>query len=115
MNTLDMDALTNRQREVLGAIACGDDQHHHRKVLKALADLGLIVEHRVRLADGLPVEISRWEVPLDVHIQWAEWCAAQPDDVEEVDAPCCTPADATHTLPNGHSVFCRNEMTKERS
>ncbi|GAA2623762.1 hypothetical protein GCM10010399_63790 [Dactylosporangium fulvum] len=35
--------------------------------------------------------------------------------VEEVDVPCCTPMDAAHTLPNGHSVFCRAEMTKEKA
>ncbi len=35
--------------------------------------------------------------------------------VEETDLPCCTPMDEAHTLPNGHTVFCRDEMNRERS
>ncbi len=34
-------------------------------------------------------------------------------EVEEADLPCCTPMDEAHTLPNGHTVFCRDEMNRE--
>jgi hypothetical protein len=38
----------------------------------------------------------------------------EPDlDVQEVDAPCCTPWDALHTLPDGHSVFCFDRPTPD--
>ncbi len=34
-------------------------------------------------------------------------------EVEEADLPCCWPMDEAHTLPNGHTVFCRTEMNRE--
>lgn len=80
---LDMDALTERQRFVLGNIAIGLDGGHHPRTLVALAEKGLIVGHRETLPGHPPVEVTRWEVPVDVHIQWAEWCAAQPDEEDE--------------------------------
>lgn len=81
MPTLDMDALTPAQRDVLGAIACGQDGGHHPKTLAVLERLGLIAGHEIAMAGWPPVTVTRWEVPLDVHIQWAAWCAAQPDEV----------------------------------
>ena len=80
MTTLDMDALTEQQRRVLSQIAIGFDGGHHERVLVALAEQGLIVGYRQTLPGFPPVEVVRWEVPVDVHIQWAEWCAAQPDE-----------------------------------
>ncbi len=85
MATLDMDTLTERQQYVLGSIAIGQDGGHHPRTLQVLAERGLIVGHRVQLAGMPPVEVVRWEVPIDVHIQWAEWCAAQPDDEDDDD------------------------------
>lgn len=80
MTTLDMEALTERQRFVLGSIAIGLDAGHHERVLVALAEKGLIVGYRQVLPGWPPVEVVRWEVPIGVHIQWAEWCTAQPDE-----------------------------------
>ncbi|GAA2347417.1 hypothetical protein GCM10010170_034990 [Dactylosporangium salmoneum] len=80
---LDMDALTSRQRDTLSRIACGLDTGNHPAPLKVLAEKGLIVGHRQQLPGVPPVEVVRWEVPLDVHIQWAAWCAAQPDEENE--------------------------------
>jgi phosphomannomutase len=77
---LDMNALPGAQQLVLSAIAIGHDRGHHERTLQALAGKGLIVGHRVLLPGTPPVEIVRWEVPLDVHIQWAAWCAEQPDE-----------------------------------
>ncbi len=34
---------------------------------------------------------------------------AEAPEVEEADLPYCTPMDEAHTLPNGHTVFCRVE------
>ncbi len=36
-------------------------------------------------------------------------------DVEEADLPCCAPMNEAHTLPNGHTVFCRDEMNRGRA
>ncbi|MGI5247560.1 hypothetical protein [Dactylosporangium sp. CA-139066] len=83
MTTRDMDALTPSQRDVLGAIAIGLDSGHPYEVLVALAEKGLIVGHHERAAGWPPVVVTRWEVPLDVHIRWAAWCSAQPDEVNE--------------------------------
>lgn len=83
MTALDMDALVERQRHVLGSIAIGQDGGHHPAILAFLAEKGFIVGHRVQLAGMPPVEVIRWEVPLDVHVQWAAWCAEQPDEEDE--------------------------------
>jgi hypothetical protein len=76
-----MDELTPRQRDVFGLIAIGQDVGHHPRTLEALASRGLIEERREAVGRDRfgAVEITRWEVPLPVHIAWAEWCAAQPD------------------------------------
>jgi hypothetical protein len=52
-------------------------------VLAALEAKGLILRHQVP-ADGLPhLTVTRWEVPVHIHMQWAQWCAEQPDDEEQ--------------------------------
>jgi hypothetical protein len=74
-----MDELTERQREVFGQICIGQDGGHHPRTLAALAERGLIDSYR-ELWDGRPpVEIVRWYVPVPVHMEWARWCAEQPD------------------------------------
>jgi hypothetical protein len=83
VTTLDMDALTTRQRDTLSRIAVGLDGGNHPAPLKVLAEKGLIVGRRELLPGMPPVEIVRWELPLDVHIQWAAWCAEQPDGEDE--------------------------------
>jgi hypothetical protein len=75
-----MDGLTSRQQDTLSSIAVGLDTLHHPAVLRALAEKGLIVGHRMQLPGWPSVEVVRWEVPIDVHMQWAAWCAAQPDE-----------------------------------
>lgn len=83
MTELRMDALTARQREVLGEIACGQDGGHPTATLEALERKGLIVGFLARCQGWPPVIITRWQVPLDVHMQWAQWCADQPGDGPE--------------------------------
>lgn len=79
MTTLDMVALTRPQREVLDQIAVGQDGGHHPRVLAVLEAKGLIVGYDT-VEGHPPLHVTRWEVPLSVHIQWAEWCAQQPDE-----------------------------------
>jgi hypothetical protein len=75
-----MDALNDVQRDVLGAIACNQDSGHDPQTFRVLAERDLIVGYREELPGWPPVEVVRWEVPLPVHIQWAAWCANQPDE-----------------------------------
>ncbi len=75
-----MDDLTERQREVFGQICIGQDNGHHPRTLAVLAERGLIVGYRDVLDGHPPVEIVRWDVPTPVHIEWARWCAEQPDE-----------------------------------
>jgi hypothetical protein len=77
-----MDSLTERQRDVFGLIAIGVDVGHNPRTLVALAKRGLIVGHRETLPGHPPVRVVRWEVPLPVHIEWAQWCSEQPDSEE---------------------------------
>jgi len=83
MTKLDIGALTESQRAVLGNIAIGFDGGHDLRVLFALAERGLIVGFRQTLPGFPPVEVTRWEMPIGVHIQWAQWCADQPDEEGE--------------------------------
>lgn len=83
MTTLDMAALTAAQRDVLGQIAISQDGGHHPKVLAALEDKGLIVGYRQMLGGHPPLEVIRWVLPIGVHIQWAAWCAEQPDEEDQ--------------------------------
>ena len=83
MTALDMAALTPRQREVFEQVAIGQDAGHPKRVLEALAKRGLVVSYVGMVGVGqFVVEVTRWEVPIDVHIQWCEWCATQPGDTE---------------------------------
>lgn len=75
-----MDKLSTRQLDVLGAIACGQDQGHNPRTLRALEARGLIVSHRETLPGQFPVEVTRWELPVSRHIEWARWCAEHADD-----------------------------------
>ncbi len=77
-----MDRLGERQRDVFGQICIGQDQGHNPRTLAALAQKGLIKGYRETLSGHPPVVVTRWEVPIAVHVDWAEWCARQPDGAE---------------------------------
>lgn len=81
-----MDELTEEQRETLGQIAIGFDGGHNEHRLAMLAERGLIVGYRETLDGRPPVEVVRWDVPTWAHIEWARWCANQPDDEEPAPA-----------------------------
>lgn len=76
-----MDTLTVRQRDVFGQICIGLDGGHNPRILKVLAERGLIVGYRELLDGHLLVEVIRWDVLPWAHIEWANWCAEQPDEV----------------------------------
>lgn len=75
--------LTRRQQEVLSAVAIGQDGGHARPTLKRLLELGLIEEYEEPVPGWPPMNIRRYDVPLFVHIAWAEWGSEQPDVADD--------------------------------
>lgn len=80
---LDFDALTEKQREVLGEIAVNQDGGHHRRTLESLQRKGFIVSVDEVLGGRFPVHIKRWYTPVHVHIAWCEWCSLQGESIKE--------------------------------
>lgn len=78
--------LTPAQEQVFEQIAINQDGGHHRTTLKKLLALGLIEKHQEywkQPGESLAVLITRYIVPLAIHIEWCEWCAencAENDD-----------------------------------
>jgi len=64
--------LTKRQREVFEQISINKDLGHPESTLKALIKKGLIEQSKQMLYWGY---IYRYEVPLNIHMQWCEWCS----------------------------------------
>jgi len=85
MTDLDMGALTPHQRDVLGWIAIGQDGGHRPRTLAVLERLGYIVGDTQEVPGpfGAPMTVKRWTVPLAVHMQWAAWCAAHSEELDE--------------------------------
>lgn len=84
---LDMARLTSAQQGVFELICCGQDGGHHPMTLAVLERMGLVVSYVQEISGPFPgttMTARRWEVPLAVHIQWAEWCSNQPE-VEDCD------------------------------
>ncbi len=79
----DPASLTEREREVLGQIAIGQDGGHPPAVLTALERKGAIIAYTATLPGRFPVQIKRYELPLPVHIAWCAWCSTQPDADDE--------------------------------
>lgn len=76
----DIQKLRKRQREVLGQIAINNDGGHHPKTLKALQSKGLIVAEQQEVRGpfrGTTMTITRWYVPIAVHMVWCTWCSEQ--------------------------------------
>ena len=75
--------LTAAQRRVFEAIAVNDDGGHHPKTLRVLLKRRLIVaaeeeDHR----SWPPMLITRYHVPLPIHIEWCAWCDRQGEVLE---------------------------------
>jgi hypothetical protein len=69
------DVLTDKQRDVLGAIAINQDGGHHPKTLAALRKFGLISRREEFKGGWFPMTVVRYDVPVDIHIAWCEWCS----------------------------------------
>ncbi len=72
---IDFGKLKPHWREVLGRIAINDDRFVNNRTADALVKRGLIESYKENLGGRLPVVITRYRMPLDIHIQWCSWCA----------------------------------------
>jgi len=75
-DTATFKGLGVHEAVVFGQIAINDDLGHPTAVLKVLEDKGLI-ERYTDLKGFPPMTVTRWKVPVPVHYEWCEWCAAQ--------------------------------------
>ena len=76
-------SLTPAQLRVFEQVAINQDGGHHPSTLKALERRGMIESYQERWSDKFPGSITRYMVPLPVHIAWCEWCAEQAADMVE--------------------------------
>ena len=67
--------LTNTQSDVFEQIAVGNDGGHNPKVLDRLEKMGLLISKSQILSKCPPVMIKRYEIPIDIHIEWCQWCS----------------------------------------
>lgn len=71
-------ALTPPQRACLDALCCGLNTWHRPRTLAKLVALGLAREYQERPSPDVP--LRRYAVPPNVHVAWAEVCAAEEED-----------------------------------
>jgi hypothetical protein len=90
-----IDALTARQLDVLGCIAMNADGGHPQRTLDALVRKGLIEGYPEVLPGRFPVTITRYFVPIHVHIAYCTWASAHINDEDE---------DAGDTHPHEEAV-----------
>jgi len=75
----NFDKLTPAQLRIFGEISVNEDLGHNNRVLGILKGYGLIYSYEEWI--GYPAyKVTRWEIPLHVHIVWCEWCAKNFDD-----------------------------------
>lgn len=80
----DFDALSAAQQRVAGNVAINLDLGHPPRVLARLVELGLIEPYEERQGGHPPLTVTRYRMPLAVHLAWCEWCTKQE---EAGDAP----------------------------
>lgn len=77
------EGLTEKQFYTLSRIACGDDTGITPRIVKTLVAKGLVTPYKQSFETKIGVlEVDRYEVPLRVHIAWAQWCGANVTDEE---------------------------------
>lgn len=80
MTALDYDAakaiidkLSDRQRDVLGAFACGQ-RVGSAQTIATLERRGLLVASKRDLPGWPRVVVTEYDTPVPVHMAWANWC-----------------------------------------
>lgn len=71
---IDFGKLSKQQLCVFGQISIGNDGGHHPKTLESLLKKGLVQREKQILPGRFPVRIWRYFVPINVHIEWCQWC-----------------------------------------
>lgn len=78
-NEMNFRNLSDSQSSVFEQIATGNDAGHSKRTLDSLMRKGLIRQFQQSQVDHIgQFYVYRYEVPLDVHIEWCEWCSQQP-------------------------------------
>lgn len=77
------EGLTEKQFNLLSRIACGDDSQVERRIVKALIAKALVQPYTEPVQTEIgTLEVQRYMVPINVHMAWAQWCAANVTDEE---------------------------------
>lgn len=69
------DALSEPQRHALGCIAMGQDHGIAEGTLQALLRRMLIEEEHVPLRSDPRIFVTRYYVPIPIHMAWCQWCS----------------------------------------
>lgn len=78
-------SMTVAQREAACRIGFGEDQVGTADVtLKFLEKKGILESSQSILPGRLPVRITKYYMPIHVHINFCEWLAEQPEDLDEL-------------------------------
>jgi hypothetical protein len=80
--------LTNAQQKVLGDISIGQIPFCSPKTIQILLAKGLIEQRPDKPIygkgnspiDRIPLMVAQYEMPIQIHIEWCQWCAEQPDN-----------------------------------
>ena len=76
MTTRRFRGLSERQTDVLGQIALGNDGGHNPRTLAALEARGFIVPMDVpSRIPGVLMTVRHYEVPTWLHMEWCAWCS----------------------------------------
>ena len=75
-----IETLTAKQLDALGRIAMNEDGGHPKRTLDALVKKGLIEGYPEILRGRFPVTITRYSVPVHVHIAYCTWASDHVDD-----------------------------------
>ena len=73
-------ALKPRQRDVLGCIAMNDDGGHHPRTLQVLEAKELIESYSDILPGRFSVKVTRYRVPIHVHLAYCQWASEHEHD-----------------------------------
>lgn len=80
LDEVDFDALTPAQQAAVHNVACCQEGVGcSQKVLRRLADKGFIAPRTKHIGGYPPMTVTVYEMPVHVHIRWAEWCSSLPD------------------------------------
>lgn len=83
-----IDALSEKERDVLGFIYIGQDGGHNRRTVESLIRKGWVVEYEDEMPgtgktpiERVPMKVKRYTYSsIAAHIAWCEWCSLNESD-----------------------------------